>query len=168
MKVNLLGKGPVFEEIKESLICDLLDINVVNSPLEIKGDLLVLSGYPKTIKTNVINAYSKGVINIHTSLLPKYRGRHPVDWAMENNEPEIGITVHYIDDESIDTGDIIIQDSVPYLGEGYNKIMVKICDKVPYMLYKAVKQIKCDCVYRRRQNEEVASYYPKRTKPRVY
>jgi methionyl-tRNA formyltransferase len=88
---------------------------------------------------------------------------------MENQEKEIGITIHYIDDETIDTGDIILQDSIPYVvGEGYDSVMDKICKKVPLMLRVALEQIKMGCVYRRSQNEEVATYYPKRTKPRIY
>lgn len=162
MIIHLLGKGPVYETILK-----------YNGPLVIpverpcSGDILICSGYPYTIRKRTIKAY-KHVINIHTSLLPKYRGRHPVDWAMENMEKEIGITIHYIQDETIDTGDIILQDSIRYNGEGYNVVMKRICEKVPDMLYWATRQIFRNCVYRRKQDERLATYYPRRTKPRVY
>jgi methionyl-tRNA formyltransferase len=100
--------------------------------------------------------------------LPKYRGRHPIDWAMENNEKEIGITVHYVEDETIDTGDIIIQNSIFYYGQGYDLVMKAMCIKVGRLLETAIKQIENNCVYRRGQNEKLATYYPKRTKPRVF
>lgn len=131
-------------------------------------DLLILAGYPVIIKNAWIKLFPKGIINIHTSLLPKYRGRHPVDWAMEKKEKEIGITIHYIQDGTIDTGDIILQDSVSYHGEGYNKVIKKLATKIPDMVKCVIKQIECGCAYRRKQNEDVASYYPKRTKPRIY
>ncbi len=156
MIIHIIGKGPVYDAI----------VNMY--PLLPDGELLICSGYSSTIRKSTIEAYKYGVINIHTSLLPRYRGRHPVDWAMENKEQEIGITIHYIQDESIDTGDIILQDSIPYKGEGYNEVMEKICAKVPHMLDVAVRQIEHNCVYRRKQNEDLATYYPKRTKPRVY
>lgn len=154
MKVELRGKGLIYNSIQH--------IYPFTSP----GDLIVCSGDSHIYKDREIQG--KTIINIHTSMLPRYRGRHPVDWAMENMEPEIGITIHYIQDGTIDTGDIILQDSVPYHGEGYDTVMDNICKKVPAMLLAAIKQIEQGCVYRRKQNNELATYYPKRTKPRVY
>ncbi len=163
MKVCLVGKGPIYEAVKAKL-GDLFII----SKHPVKSDLLLCIGYPFTIKNDIIKQYDYGVINVHTSLLPKYRGRHPVDWAMENEEKEVGITVHYIQDETIDTGDIILQDSVSYIvGEGYDSLIAKLAEKAPMLVGMTLCQIEFDIVYRRKQNEAVATYYPRRTKPRI-
>jgi methionyl-tRNA formyltransferase len=160
MRIGLVGSGYIYDAaIKGIDKRDLVDHN---------ADLLILAGYPRILKEDEIKLMPLGVINIHTSLLPNYRGRHPVDWAMENKEKEIGITIYYVD-KGIDTGDIIIQDSVPYVeGEGYDSVVAKLVDKIPAMVSCVVKQIELGCAYRRRQNESVARYYPKRTKPRIY
>ena len=51
-----------------------------------------------------------GAINLHPSLLPKYRGRAPLNWAILNGEKMLGLTAHWIDN-GVDTGDIILQKS---------------------------------------------------------
>ena len=163
MTVNLIGKGPIYEAVKSELVGLIISEHPTNNV-----DILLCIGYPYTIRMETIMQYEYGVINVHTSLLPKYRGRHPVDWAMENEEKEIGITVHYIQDETIDTGDIILQDSVPYVvGEGYNSVINKLAKKAPLITGMALYQIAAEGVYRRKQIEEFATYYPKRTKPRI-
>lgn len=154
LKIAYAGRGYMFDALAK--------------PSDSDAELLVCLGDPHIYKKDEIAKYPKGIINIHTSLLPKYRGRHPVDWAMENEEKEVGVTIHYMD-EHIDTGDIILQDSVPYIvGEGYVSVTNKLAEKAKSMLEIALRQIENDCVYRRKQNEEVATYYPKRTKPRIY
>lgn len=163
-RLNLVGKGPIYDAVVDKIRED-----VVLSKHPVDAALLICIGYPWTIRKETIAKYKYGVINVHTSLLPKYRGRHPVDWAMENQEREVGITVHYIQDETIDTGDIILQDSVSYVvGEGYDSLIAKLAKKAPRITAIAILQILDGLAYRRKQNEEVASYYPKRTKPRIF
>ncbi len=76
-------------------------------------DLIVSCAYRFLIGEPLIALFNsrKGIINLHASLLPKYRGPSPVIWALINNDIEIGITLHYVD-KGCDTGDIIYQSSV--------------------------------------------------------
>jgi len=76
-------------------------------------DLLVSVAYPYIVKKNIIDYMDNksGIVNLHGSLLPKYRGTTPVPWAIIENEKYIGMTLHYID-EGCDTGDIIYQDKI--------------------------------------------------------
>lgn len=71
-------------------------------------DLAVVYGFSWKIPPAVLGMPRFGVINIHSSLLPKYRGPAPVLWAIRNGDPEIGFTVHRMD-EDFDTGPILAQ-----------------------------------------------------------
>lgn len=77
-----------------------------------KCDILVSMSFNQIFKTEIINLSPNGIINCHAGKLPFYRGRNILNWVLINDEPEFGITVHYVD-EGIDTGDIILQRTFP-------------------------------------------------------
>ena len=79
----------------------------------VKPDLVVLAGYMRVLSEKVINSVPK-IINIHPSLLPKYKGLHAIERALESGDDATGVTVHYVSPE-LDSGDIIIQNRVPIL-----------------------------------------------------
>jgi len=78
----------------------------LEKPLE--TDLGVVFGFGKLLPHRVRTVCRLGMINIHQSLLPAYRGRHPLNWAIINGEHESGVTVHHADNR-FDTGAIITQ-----------------------------------------------------------
>lgn len=71
-------------------------------------DLAVVYGFSWKLPPEVLSTPRFGVINVHSSLLPKYRGPAPVLWAIRNGDPDIGFTVHRMD-ENFDTGPILAQ-----------------------------------------------------------
>ena len=75
-------------------------------------DLILLAGYMRVIKNP--SAFPCPIINVHPSLLPKYKGLNVVERAMEAGEEETGCTVHYVNEE-LDGGEIILQGKVPIL-----------------------------------------------------
>jgi len=75
-------------------------------------DLLVSHAFMKIFPKSIITAPKFGCINIHASLLPKYRGASPTKLVLKNKDKLTGLTMHYID-EGIDTGDIIFQIKIP-------------------------------------------------------
>ncbi|RQD75412.1 MAG: methionyl-tRNA formyltransferase [Candidatus Syntrophonatronum acetioxidans] len=89
----------------------LKDPSVVPWVEELKPDLFVLVFVTDFMPLEVINMATKGGINFHPSLLPKYRGGTAINWAVINGEKETGVTIHYID-EGVDTGDIVLQEKV--------------------------------------------------------
>lgn len=70
-------------------------------------DLVLSIRYGKILKSPVIQLAKHGVLNLHSGLLPDYRGVMATFWAMLNDEQHIGTTLHYIPDSGIDTGDIL-------------------------------------------------------------
>jgi len=72
------------------------------------ADVAVVVAYGRILPETFLNAFPKGAINVHFSLLPKYRGAAPVNWAIVNGEPETGVTTMQMD-VGLDTGDILLQ-----------------------------------------------------------
>ncbi|WP_338056120.1 methionyl-tRNA formyltransferase [Saccharopolyspora spinosa] len=71
-------------------------------------DLVVVYGFSWKLPETVLRLPRYGVINVHTSLLPRYRGPAPVLWAIRNGDADMGVTIHRMDGE-FDTGNIIVQ-----------------------------------------------------------
>ncbi|MDJ0677008.1 MAG: methionyl-tRNA formyltransferase [Calothrix sp. MO_167.B42] len=76
--------------------------------IKAKPDLLWVTDYRYLLPSSLIKLAPLGTVNLHPSLLPKYRGRAPVNWAIINGETQLGLTAHFVD-EGMDTGDIIEQ-----------------------------------------------------------
>ncbi len=77
-------------------------------------DLVVLAGFMRVLKSTILEAFPRRIINIHPSLLPKFPGLEAWKQALAAGEPVTGCTVHYVDDK-IDHGNIIAQCEVPVL-----------------------------------------------------
>lgn len=84
---------------------------VYNEIKSLNPDLIVVVAYGKIIPENIINLPKYGIINVHSSLLPKYRGAAPINAAIINGEEKSGVTIMYIAPE-LDAGDIILQKEV--------------------------------------------------------
>lgn len=83
----------------------------VENILSLKPDIIITCDYGKIIPKQIIDYPEYGCINIHPSLLPKYRGSTPINTAIKNGDDKTGITIMYMD-ETLDTGDIIKQKEV--------------------------------------------------------
>ena len=81
---------------------------------EANVDLVVLAGFMRVLKSTILDAFPRRIINIHPSLLPKFPGLEAWKQALAAGEAVTGCTVHYVD-EKIDHGDIIGQREVPVL-----------------------------------------------------
>lgn len=82
---------------------------------ELAPDVIVVVAYGKILPKNIIDYPKYGCINVHGSLLPKYRGAAPIQWAVLNGEKETGVTTMLMN-EGLDTGDILLK-SVTQIGE---------------------------------------------------
>lgn len=77
---------------------------------EMPHDLIVLAGYMKMIKSDLVDLMKGKIVNIHPSLLPDYPGTHSIERAYNDKRKETGITIHYVD-HGMDTGPVIFQES---------------------------------------------------------
>ena len=79
-------------------------------------DLIVVVAYGQILPQSVLNLPKHGCVNVHTSLLPKYRGAAPIQWAIASGETETGVTIMKMD-AGLDTGDILSQQRTPIAPE---------------------------------------------------
>lgn len=132
---------------------------------EISPDMIVVSTFNQIITKNIMSVTRLGVINIHPSLLPKYRGATPTVWALMEGAEETGVTAHFIDDERIDSGRIISQarlkiesmDTDGSLRFKLAGLSEKVLQDAIYLVTTGEKEIFS------LQDESKATYYPKRT-----
>ena len=77
-------------------------------------DMIVMAGWMKIVTKKFVDAFPGRIINLHPSLLPKYKGLHAVEQALKAGETETGATVHFVN-EYLDAGAVIRQQVVPIL-----------------------------------------------------
>jgi len=100
---------PVFNCLRKNYLSKIeMEEAILNQLKEWEVDTIVLAGYMRIIGSTLLSAYKQNIINIHPSLLPKYRGVDALGQALANHDTLLGITVHYVD-EGVDTGSIIKQ-----------------------------------------------------------
>tara|TARA_B100000212_G_scaffold341578_1_gene325171 strand:+ start:495 stop:1004 length:510 start_codon:yes stop_codon:yes gene_type:complete len=94
-------------------------------------DLIILAGYMRVIKNP--SAFPAPMINVHPSLLPKYKGLHAVEQAIDAGESVTGCTVHYVNEE-LDGGEIIMQGEVPILPDDDIQSLTKAIQRKEYAI----------------------------------
>ena len=114
-KINARGKKIVLSAVKEFALeneiryiqpSSLKDESVYNKLKEIDLDLIVVVAYGKIIPKNIIDLPKLGIINVHSSILPKYRGASPIHSALINGDDKTGVSIMFIN-EGLDTGDVL-------------------------------------------------------------
>ena len=97
-------------------------------------DLIILAGYMRVLKNP--SKFPCPIINVHPSLLPKYKGLHAVEQAMESGDLVSGCTVHYVNEE-LDGGEIIMQGEVPILPNDSVETLTKAIQRKEYAILPA-------------------------------
>ena len=127
---------------------------------QINPDLIISIRYRKILKEQVIEIPKYGVINLHSGLLPEYRGAMATFWAMLNGDDTIGSTLHYISDGTIDTGRIIARSSQKcQYAKSYLQNVLDLYLKGSQELVQAVKQIQKSGIAQARDQKGVGNYY---------
>ena len=125
----------------------------INTIKEINPDYICVVAYGKILPKEILEIPKKGCINVHASLLPKYRGAAPIQWAVLNGDKTTGVSTMYMD-EKMDEGDIILQEETligeyETTGELWDRLSI-IGAK---LLVKTIKQIEAGIAPRIKQGE---------------
>ena len=104
---------------------------------ELAPDVIVVVAYGKILPKEILDYPKYGCVNVHASLLPKYRGSAPIQWAVINGETETGVTIMLMD-EGIDTGDIIL---VRRTEIGINETSEELFDRLSVIGARALTEI---------------------------
>lgn len=143
---------PVYQPVKAKE-AEFLEQLKVLSP-----DVIVVAAFGQILPKALLEIPKYGCINVHASLLPKYRGAAPIQYSVIDGEKETGITIMYMD-VGIDTGDIILQDTVPISPEETGgSLFDKMAVQGAASIIKALRQMEAGEVTRTPQDNEKATY----------
>ncbi len=107
-----------------------------------KVDLIVLAGWMRIVTPKLINAFPNRIINLHPSMLPKFKGLHAIEKALDSGDSMTGVSVHYVNEE-LDGGEVILQSEVPILpGDDLDTLTKAIQRREYYLLPKAIENVK--------------------------
>lgn len=132
----------------------------LNMLKDVKPDLIVVVAYGKILRKEVLDLPVYGCINVHASLLPKYRGAAPINWAIINGEKETGITTMLMD-TGLDTGDILLQEPIKIEDEDTaGTLHDKLKELGAKVLYNTLKMIESGKIKRIPQDSSKSTYAP--------
>lgn len=135
---------------------EFADILAEHSP-----DLIAVVAYGKILPPEVINYPKYGCINVHVSLLPKYRGAAPMQRAVMEGEKETGVTIMYMD-EGLDTGDIITTESFPLTeDDDFETVHDRSAEIGARLLSEVVDKLSSGEATRTKQDDTLATYAKK-------
>ena len=123
-------------------------------------DVLVTASFGQILRKSILSLAPFGVINVHASLLPKYRGSCPANWVLINGEKKTGVTIMQTA-LSLDTGDMLMQRSFDILpGETAGELLARLATLGAQMLPEALDLLQNGEAVFIKQNEQESSYYP--------
>ncbi|MCX5826585.1 MAG: methionyl-tRNA formyltransferase [Deltaproteobacteria bacterium] len=124
-------------------------------------DLVVVAAFGQILPGEILERPKLGCLNVHPSLLPKYRGAAPLNWALIRGEKTTGVTIMMMD-AGVDTGDIILQEETPVReGETCDGLHDRLAMMGADLLLKAVGQIEGGTAVRTPQDHQQATHAPR-------
>jgi methionyl-tRNA formyltransferase len=138
------------------------DTSVLEFVKELAPDLIWITDYRYILPSHLFSVAKLGAINLHPSLLPRYRGRASVNWAILRGESEVGLTAHFID-EGVDTGDIITQLAIQLdLNQDVGDVITALMPEYRKITSDVLSFFASGVVPRRAQDHSNASFFPAR------
>jgi methionyl-tRNA formyltransferase len=127
---------------------------------QLAPEIMAVVGYGHIIPQAIIDIPARGILNVHASLLPKYRGAAPIQWAIANGETKTGVTIMQID-AGLDTGDMLLKQATT-IGpeETAPELSARLAPMGAALLLHAIEQIEDGTVQREKQNDAQASHAP--------
>jgi methionyl-tRNA formyltransferase len=125
-----------------------------------KPDIIAVAAFGRILPPAVLSLPTRGCINVHGSLLPKYRGAGPIQWALINGETETGITTMLMD-EGLDTGAMLLQESISICPEDTaGTLSPRLAELGGRLLVKTLAQLKAGALTPRPQDHRRATLAP--------
>lgn len=161
------GKKFLYTPVKEKAMelgLEVYQPDSINSPesvdflRRIVPDFIVVVAYGQILKESILEIPRYGSYNVHASLLPKYRGAAPINWAIIDGESKTGVTIMEME-EGLDTGDIILKESIPIemeddslsihnkLSQLGAKLIIRALEKISFGDYSKVPQNHLESTY---------------------
>ena len=127
---------------------------------ELAPEVIVVAAYGKILPKAILDLPQYGCINVHGSLLPKYRGAAPIQWSVINGDAETGVTIMQMG-EGLDTGDILYEKAIPIgLDDTAESMFDKLSALGAEMIVEALDMLKAGELTATPQDESLATYAP--------
>jgi len=144
------------EKVKEQRFLETLH--------SLNPDMIVVAAFGQILPKAIIDLPALGCLNIHPSLLPKYRGAAPINWSLIRGETQTGVTIIQMD-EGLDSGDILLQESTEiHPMETFGELHDRLADLGAALLLKTVEQVVAGTAERRKQDPALVTFAPRLTK----
>ncbi|WP_306765420.1 methionyl-tRNA formyltransferase [Oceanivirga salmonicida] len=165
-KLNSRGNKIIYSPVKQYAIENNIECiqeknirskEVIDKLIELEPDLIVVAAYGKIIPKSIIDIPKLGIINVHSSLLPKYRGASPIHNALLNGDTKTGVTIMMID-AGLDTGDMLEKAEVEILEEDNLQTLTnKLSEIAPMVLKTAIDKLILGTETRTKQDDSLAT-----------
>jgi methionyl-tRNA formyltransferase len=130
----------------------------------LQPDLMIVVAYGQILSQEILDIPKLGCVNVHGSLLPKYRGAAPIHWAIMNGEKKTGVTTMFME-YKLDSGDILLQDETEISDEDTVEILHDRLSLIgANLLSETVKKLEANDYRQIKQEEELVTYAPLITK----
>ena len=147
-------KIPLLQPLK------MKDPEFLQTLAEWKPDLIAVTAFGRILPPVVLSLPPRGCINVHGSLLPKYRGAGPIQWAIINGEMETGITTMLMD-EGMDTGAMLLQEAIPITPEDTaGTLSPRLAELGGRLLVETIARLKAGTLVPRQQDSSQATMAP--------
>ncbi|MCI7223258.1 methionyl-tRNA formyltransferase [Fusobacterium sp.] len=166
-KPNARGNKINYSPVKEYALANGLKIyqpqnfkgkEIIDEIRKIQPDLIVVVAYGKILPKEVIDIPKYGIINVHSSLLPKYRGAAPINAALINGDKKSGVSIMYVEEE-LDAGAVILQEETEITEEDtFLTLHDRLKNIGAVLLLKAIKLIENNKVEAKKQDEKLVSF----------
>lgn len=161
------GKAMTYPPVKEKALeynipvyqpAKVRDESFVEKLKDMKADAIVVVAFGQILPASILELPKYGCINVHASLLPKYRGAAPIQWSIIDGEDKTGITTMYMD-VGLDTGDMLLQEEVVITPEETGgSLHDKLSEIGGKLLIETLKQIEAGTIQRIKQDDSLSNY----------
>lgn len=158
--------APPVKQAAESFGYDIIQPESSRTPSvqthinRLNPDVIVVVAFGQILPKEILLSAKKGVVNVHASLLPKYRGPAPIQWAIINGETETGVTTMLMD-EKMDTGDMLLSEAVPITSIDTSQTLYdRLADIGADILVRTLNGLKENTIQPVPQDHTQATYAP--------
>lgn len=126
-------------------------------------ELMIVVAYGRILTHEVLALPKVGFLNVHASLLPRYRGPAPINWALIRGDRETGVTIQWVKYE-VDTGEVFLQERLPILDEdNAGSLAAKLADRGAVLLVQSLEMLRRGEAIRQVQDEAGVTFAPRLT-----
>ncbi len=144
------------ERVRDASFLDMLH--------RLSPDLVAVAAFGQILPKAVLEAPPLGCLNVHPSLLPKFRGAAPINWTLIRGERVTGVTIMFMD-EGMDTGDILLQEETPIgVEENAGELHDRLAASGAGLLVRTIEGLLAGTIHRRPQESNLATLAPRLTK----